>query len=82
MVLVERTNFVQDAAKAAIACGKRVLLTGWASPPKDLPDGCFCVESVPHEWVFKKCCAVIHHGGAGTTARVLQAGVPSVIVPI
>ena len=31
---------------------------------------------------LQKCCAVIHHGGAGTTARVLQAGVPSVIVPI
>ena len=83
MVLVERTNFVRDAAMAAIACGKRVLLiTGWASPPDDLPEGCFCVKSVPHEWVFDKCCAVIHHGGAGTTARVLQAGVPSVIVPI
>jgi sterol 3beta-glucosyltransferase len=83
MVLVERTNFIRDAAMAAIACGKRVLLiTGWASPPEDLPEGCFCVQSVPHEWVFDKCCAVIHHGGAGTTARVLQAGVPSVIVPI
>ena len=83
MVLVERTNFIRDAATAALACGKRVLIiTGWASPPDDLPEGCFCVQSVPHEYVFNKCCAVIHHGGAGTTARVLQAGVPSVIVPI
>jgi sterol 3beta-glucosyltransferase len=83
MVLVERTTFITDAAKAAINCGKRVLLiTGWASPPEDLPKNCFCINSVPHEYIFDKCCAVIHHGGAGTVARVLEAGVPSIIVPI
>ena len=83
MVLVERTTFIKDAALAAIQCGRRVLLiTGWASPPDDLPSNCFCIQSVPHEYIFNKCCCVIHHGGAGTAARVLQAGVPSIVVPI
>jgi UDP:flavonoid glycosyltransferase YjiC (YdhE family) len=83
MVLVERTTFIKDAAVAALKCGRRVLLiTGWASPPTDLPPECFCIRSVPHEYIFNKCCCVIHHGGAGTAARVLQAGVPSVVVPI
>ena len=83
MVLVERTTFITDAAKAALRCNRRVLLiTGYASPPKDLPKNCFCIRSVPHEYIFNKCCAVIHHGGAGTVARVLEAGVPSIVVPI
>lgn len=83
MVLVEKTTFIVDAANAAMACGRRVLLiTGWASPPKDLPANCFCLREAPHEYIFNKCCCVIHHGGAGTAARVLEAGVPSIVVPI
>ena len=37
---------------------------------------------MPHEWIFPQCSCVIHHGGAGTLARTLQSGVPSIIVPI
>ena len=43
---------------------------------------CFCLREAPHEYIFNKCCCVIHHGGAGTAARVLEAGVPSIVVPI
>ena len=35
----------------------------------------------PYSWVFQRSAAVIHHGGAGTTARGLLAGVPNVIIP-
>lgn len=41
-----------------------------------------CVRSVPHEAIFPRCAAVVHHGGSGTTARVLLSGVPSVVIPI
>jgi UDP:flavonoid glycosyltransferase YjiC (YdhE family) len=36
---------------------------------------------VPHDWLFPRTAAVVHHGGAGTTAAGLRAGVPSVVVP-
>jgi sterol 3beta-glucosyltransferase len=41
----------------------------------------FMVESVPHSWLFSQVAAVVHHGGAGTTAAGLRAGVPSIVIP-
>jgi sterol 3beta-glucosyltransferase len=38
-------------------------------------------SSTPHDWLFPRMAAVVHHGGAGTTAAALRAGVPAVIVP-
>lgn len=35
-----------------------------------------------HELLFPRCAAVVHHGGAGTTARCLLHGTPAVLVPI
>jgi UDP:flavonoid glycosyltransferase YjiC (YdhE family) len=34
-----------------------------------------------HDWLFPRVAAVVHHGGAGTTAAGLRAGVPSILVP-
>jgi UDP:flavonoid glycosyltransferase YjiC (YdhE family) len=39
------------------------------------------IGSPPHEVLFPRCAAVVHHGGAGTTAAAVRAGVPQVIVP-
>ena len=47
----------------------------------DLPESVFAVESLPHSWLFPQMAAVVHHGGAGTTAAGLRAGVPSVLIP-
>lgn len=69
---------------AALAeTGQRaVLLSGWNGlQVENLPDNVFVVESVPHEWLFARVQAVVHHGGAGTTAAGLRAGVPSIIIP-
>jgi sterol 3beta-glucosyltransferase len=41
----------------------------------------FMVESVPHSWLFSQVAAVVDHGGAGTTAAGLRAGVPSIVIP-
>jgi UDP:flavonoid glycosyltransferase YjiC (YdhE family) len=41
----------------------------------------FTIFSAPHDWLFPRVAAVIHHGGAGTTAEGLRAGVPTMIVP-
>jgi sterol 3beta-glucosyltransferase len=39
------------------------------------------VDDIPHAWLFPQLRAVVHHGGAGTTATALRAGVPAVVVP-
>jgi UDP:flavonoid glycosyltransferase YjiC (YdhE family) len=49
--------------------------------PADLPGSVFMLDSVPFSWLFPRVAAVVHHGGAGTTAAGLRAGVPSVVVP-
>ena len=63
--------------------GQRGLLaTGWGGMGQaDLPDTVFRVEDVPHDWLFERVRAAIHHGGAGTTSASLRAGVPTLVVP-
>jgi sterol 3beta-glucosyltransferase len=46
-----------------------------------IPEEIFILESAPHSWLFPRMAAVVHHGGAGTTAAGLRAGVPSIIIP-
>ncbi|NJM23628.1 MAG: glycosyltransferase family 1 protein, partial [Richelia sp. SM1_7_0] len=47
----------------------------------DLPNTVFMVDSIPHSWLFPRMAAIVHHGGAGTTAAALRAGVPSILIP-
>ncbi len=42
----------------------------------------YFVESIPHDWLLPHTAAVVHHGGAGTTAAGIRAGIPSILVPI
>jgi UDP:flavonoid glycosyltransferase YjiC (YdhE family) len=59
-----------------------VIHRGWAGlAPADLPDDVLGIDSVPHDWLFPRVAAVVHHGGAGTTAAGLRAGVPTVVAP-
>ncbi|KAG6625986.1 sterol 3-beta-glucosyltransferase UGT80B1 isoform X2 [Carya illinoinensis] len=47
----------------------------------EIPDNIFLLEECPHDWLFPQCSAVVHHGGAGTTATGLKAACPTTIVP-
>ena len=59
-----------------------ILLTGWGGlRAESVPKNVFVLEAAPHSWLFPRMAAVVHHGGAGTTAEGLRAGVPSIIVP-
>lgn len=40
----------------------------------------FYLRSAPHQAIFPQCCAVLHHGGAGTTQSATLAGTPSIVV--
>jgi UDP:flavonoid glycosyltransferase YjiC (YdhE family) len=74
------TRLVVDALQNL---GLRAILhEGWGElGAGDLPDNLFGVQNVPHDWLFPQMAALVHHGGAGTTAAGLRAGVPAVIVP-
>jgi sterol 3beta-glucosyltransferase len=77
----QTTRLVIDALQRA---GQRgVLATGWSgmAPIDDLPGNVFMLESAPHLWLFPRMAAVVHHGGAGTTAAGLRAGVPNIVIP-
>lgn len=70
-------------AQALQRAGQRgILASGWqGGSDEPLPDTIFTLESAPHSWLFPRMAAVAHHGGAGTTAAGLRAGVPAVVIP-
>jgi sterol 3beta-glucosyltransferase len=76
-------KMTQVIVEALQIAGRRgVLASGWGGLSQaDLPDTVFMLPSVPHRWLFPQMDAVVHHGGAGTTAAGLEAGVPSIIIP-
>ncbi len=73
----------QIALNALERSGQRgILATGWGGlSAANLPKHVHLISSIPHTWLFPRMAAVVHHGGAGTTAAGLRAGVPSIIVP-
>ena len=74
------TRLVLDALART---GARALLaTGWGGlGDAGMDDRAMAISDAPHDWLFPRMAAVVHHGGAGTTAAGLRAGVPSVVVP-
>jgi sterol 3beta-glucosyltransferase len=73
----------REIVRALELAGLRgVLLSGWgALEGVELPETVFALEGAPHDWLFPRVRAVVHHGGAGTTSAALRAGVPSLVVP-
>ncbi len=76
-------GFYRHAAAAMERLGRpAVLLTGADEyAPKGLPAKVRAFAYAPYTMVFSRAAAVVHHGGAGTTAAALRAGRPTVIVP-
>jgi UDP:flavonoid glycosyltransferase YjiC (YdhE family) len=61
---------------------RAVLGDGWSGiGDQALPETVYKIQYAPYEWLFPKMAMVIHHGGSGTTAAGLRAGVPSCAVP-
>ncbi len=83
------TRAIIEAVKESdVRC---ILNKGWSDrllekkedDDEDAPD---CPEiyntgSVPHDWLFPRIDAAVHHGGSGTTGASLRAGLPTVIKP-
>jgi vancomycin aglycone glucosyltransferase len=76
----------EDIARVAIeairAQGRRALVAhDWAGlAPIDDRDDCFAVGEVNQQALFGRVAAVVHHGGAGTTATAARVGAPQVVV--
>ena len=76
-------DFFEESIRAAKHLGRRaVLLIGdERNLPRALPEGIIALDYVPYQTLLPQACAVVHHGGVGTTSHGLLAGVPTLIVP-
>ena len=73
-------DLLLEALKRAHVRG--IISAGWAQLGEAQNDkDVLFIQSVPHTWLFPRMAAVVHHGGAGTTAAGFYAGVPAVICP-
>lgn len=78
---------IESVVKADVRC---ILSKGWsdrlgsqevAVPEVPLPSEIHQIKSAPHDWLFRKIDAAVHHGGAGTTGASLRAGLPTIVKP-
>ncbi|QKD46415.2 uncharacterized protein FOBCDRAFT_123383 [Fusarium oxysporum Fo47] len=75
-------NLVFDAVKLANV--RAVVSQGWGTLGGEdvgVPENLYLIGNCPHDWLFQRVSAVVHHGGAGTTAAGIAAGRPTVVVP-
>lgn len=79
-VMAESKEFFASSMEASQRMGVRALLLG-GEKPADMPAGVAWFRYVPLRDALKLASAVVHHGGIGTIAVSLAAGVPQVAVP-
>ncbi|TFW28907.1 glycosyltransferase [Massilia horti] len=67
---------------SALAGRRALFYPGWSGMDDiELPENILRIGAIPHDWLFPRTAAVIHHGGSGTTHSATRAGKPSVVVP-
>ena len=84
IVVDDPDKFTSLIFKAVEKAGVRALVSkGWGGlgDEGNTPDNIYMLENTPHDWLFPRVSAVVHHGGAGTTAIGLKCGKPTMIVP-
>ncbi|RDW75118.1 hypothetical protein BP6252_06260 [Coleophoma cylindrospora] len=83
IVMEEPEKMTQIIVEAIRTCGVRAIVSrGWSKLGSGISDEkILFIDDCPHEWLFKHVAAVVHHGGAGTTACGLANGCPTTIVP-
>lgn len=79
----QASEFFREAIEASRLLGRRaLLLTRFPEQlPTTLPEGVRHFEYVPFSQVLPRCAALVHHGGIGTAAQALAAGIPQFIMP-
>ncbi len=72
-------RIVRDAVDRT---GRRALVSkGWAGIESESDGRILSIGHEPHDILFPRLAAVVHHGGAGTTWTAARAGTPQVVVP-
>ncbi len=76
--------FFEAAAEACVRLGRRgLLLTRHADQvPSALPEGVRHVDYAPFSRLLPRVAALVHHGGVGTSAQGMAAGVPHLVMPL
>lgn len=80
----EPEKMTEIIVKALEITGHRGIINkGWGGLGNlaESKDFVYLLDNCPHDWLFSRCLAVVHHGGAGTTAAGLKAACPTTIVP-
>ena len=75
----EMLGMILDAVR--IAGARAIISKGWSNLAVEDRDDVYLIGDCPHEWLFTKVAAVVHHGGAGTTACGLKNGKPTFVIP-
>jgi UDP:flavonoid glycosyltransferase YjiC (YdhE family) len=82
--LVRRDRLLRESAAACQEGRWRGVLAANhpSQVPAPLPDGVHHVDHVPFRLLLPRCRALVHHGGIGTSAMALAAGIPQLVVPL
>jgi UDP:flavonoid glycosyltransferase YjiC (YdhE family) len=82
MILGDAQAASAMVAEAVRQAGCRAVVSaGWGGLKPAPSASVFPIDCAPHDWLFPRMAAVVHHGGAGTTAAALRAGKPSFVTP-
>lgn len=79
--LPETREALQHAVEGALAAGLRVVALRGTGLEEGYDDRVLFIDGAPHDLLFPRTAAIVHHGGAGTTAEALRSGVPQVVLP-
>jgi UDP:flavonoid glycosyltransferase YjiC (YdhE family) len=79
----DQARNVSLIVEAARRAGRRLVMTKFWNEPSEFSEAqdVFFIQKYPHLRLFPRMAAVIHHGGAGTTASGAASGIPQIIVP-
>jgi UDP:flavonoid glycosyltransferase YjiC (YdhE family) len=77
----DREKLTGIVLEALALSRQRGVIAGAGLPVESLSDDVLRLDFAPYSWLFPRVAGVVHHGGAGTTAQGLRAGVPSAVVP-
>lgn len=89
IVVKDASKMTQAVVEAVLESDVRCILNkGWLDrldkdkkPEIKLPPEVYDAGLIPHDWLFPKIDAAVHHGGLGTTGATMKAGIPTIIKP-
>lgn len=82
IVLENPEETMETIMQAIKKSGIRAIVSrGWSNLAGSSHENIYFIGDCPHEWLFQNVSAVVHHGGAGTTACGLRNGRPTTVVP-